>query len=134
VVAAAEYDSASTFVYSPRPGTEAAEWTDRFVAADVVARRFERLKVVVERSALARHEARVGRVEEVLVEGPSKKDAALTTGRTRQNKLLHFAGRVAAGSYADVLVTGAAPHFLRGELVSVTAGPRHKTRIPVSAG
>jgi tRNA-2-methylthio-N6-dimethylallyladenosine synthase len=134
VVAAAEYDSAYTFVYSPRPGTEAAEWTDRFVAADVVARRFERLKVVVERSALARHEARVGRVEEVLVEGPSKKDAALTTGRTRQNKLLHFAGRVAAGSYADVLVTGAAPHFLRGELVSVTAGPRHKTRIPVSAG
>jgi hypothetical protein len=40
---------------------------------------------------------------------------------------------VPVGSYADVLVTGAAPHFLRGELVEVTAGPRHKTRIPVSA-
>jgi tRNA-2-methylthio-N6-dimethylallyladenosine synthase len=133
VAAAAEYDSAYTFVYSPRTGTEAAAWTDRYVPADDVARRFELLKVVVERSALAKHEARVGRVEDVLVEGPSKKDAALTTGRTRQNKLVHFAGRVAVGSYADVLVTGAAPHFLRGELVEVTAPPRHKTRIPVTA-
>ena len=133
VAAAAEYDSAYTFIYSPRTGTEAAAWTDQYVPADVVARRFELLKVVVERSALAKHEARVGRVEEVLVEGPSKKDAALTTGRTRQNKLVHFAGRVPVGSYAEVLVTGAAPHFLRGELVEVTAGPRHKTRIPVSA-
>ncbi|MEY2476469.1 MAG: tRNA-2-methylthio-N6-dimethylallyladenosine synthase [Actinomycetota bacterium] len=133
VAAAAEYDSAYTFVYSPRTGTEAAAWTDRYVPAEAVARRFELLKVVVERSALAKHEARVGRVEDVLIEGPSKKDPAFTTGRTRQNKLVHFAGRVAVGSYADVLVTGAAPHFLRGELVEVTAGPRHKTRIPVSA-
>ncbi|MDQ1373115.1 MAG: tRNA-2-methylthio-N6-dimethylallyladenosine synthase [Actinomycetota bacterium] len=133
VVAAAEYDSAYTFVYSPRPGTEAAAWTERFVAADVVARRFEKLKIVVERSALAKHEARVGRLEEVLIEGPSKKDPSLTTGRTRQNKLVHFAERVAAGSYAEVVVTGAAPHFLRGELVEVKAGPRHKTRIPVSS-
>jgi tRNA-2-methylthio-N6-dimethylallyladenosine synthase len=133
VAATAEYDSAYTFIYSPRSGTEAAAWTDRYVPADVVARRFELLKVVVERSALAKHEARVGGVEEVLVEGPSKKDPSLTTGRTRQNKLVHFAGRVAVGSYADVRVTGAAPHFLRGELVEVTAGPRHRTRIPVSA-
>ena len=133
VAAAAEYDSAYTFVYSPRPGTEAAAWTDRFVGPDVVADRFERLKIVVERSALAKHQGRVGRIEEVLVEGPSKKDAALTTGRTRQNKLVHFPGRVAVGSYATVLVTGAAPHHLRGELVEVVAGPRHKTRIPVSA-
>ena len=63
---------------------------------DVIAERFERLRVVVERSALARHEARVGRVEEVLVEGPSKRDPAMTSGRTRQNKLVHFR-RAAAG-------------------------------------
>src|SRR5438067_4019836 len=74
VVAAAEYDSAYTFVFSPRPGTEAAAHTDRFVPADVTAERFERLRVVVERSALAKHEARINRVEDVLVEGPSKKD------------------------------------------------------------
>ena len=72
----------------------------------------------------------------VLVEGPSRKDADVLTGRTRQNKLVHFAGgdeRIAIGSYADVRITGAAPHHLRGDLVEVTARPRHKTRIPVAA-
>ena len=135
VVAEAAYDSAYTFVFSPRPGTQAAEMTDRFVPAEVVAERFERLRVVVERSALARHEARVGRVEEVLVEGPSRKDPALLTGRTRQNKLVHFwAEPLAPGTFADVRVTAAAPHHLRGDLVAVTARPRHRTRIPVVAG
>ena len=133
VVAEAEYDSAYTFIYSPRPGTEAAAWVDRYVPADVVAERFDRLKVVVERSALARHYARIGRVEEVLVEGPSKRDAGQLTGRTRQNKLVHFAGAAPVGSYATVQVTGAAPHHLIGELLEVTARPRHKTRIPVAA-
>ena len=102
-----------------------------------MAERFERLKVVVERSALARHQARVGRVEEVLVEGPSKKDPTVASGRTRQNKLVHFPGDGGAlpapGSFADVRITGAAAHYLRGELVEVTARPRHKTRIPVAA-
>jgi tRNA-2-methylthio-N6-dimethylallyladenosine synthase len=136
VVAEAAYDSAYTFVFSPRPGTQAAGMADRFVPADVIAERFERLKIVTERSALARHQARVGRVEEVLVEGPSKKDPAVATGRSRQNKLVHFPvdGAVpAAGTFADVRITGAAAHYLRGELVAVTARPRHKTRIPVAA-
>ncbi|HZQ28594.1 MAG TPA: tRNA (N6-isopentenyl adenosine(37)-C2)-methylthiotransferase MiaB [Acidimicrobiales bacterium] len=133
VVAEAEYDSAYTFIFSPRPGTEAAAWTERFVDPDVVAERFERLKVVVERSARGKHAARVGRTEEVLVEGPSKKDAAVLTGRTRQNKLVHFAGALAPGTYADVHITGAAAHYLTGEVVAVTARPRHKTRIPVAA-
>ena len=82
VVAEAGYDSAFTFVYSPRPGTEAAERTHDFVPHPVSVERFERLRVVVERSALARNRERVGRVEEVLVEGPSRKDPTLTTGRT----------------------------------------------------
>jgi tRNA-2-methylthio-N6-dimethylallyladenosine synthase len=134
VVAEAAYDSAYTFVFSPRPGTAAAERRDAFVPADEAVDRLERLKIVVERSGLARHEARVGRVEEVLVEGPSKKDVAVTTGRTRQNKLVHFAGgpAPAAGSFAEIKITSAAPHFLRGELVAVTAPPRHRTRIPVA--
>jgi tRNA-2-methylthio-N6-dimethylallyladenosine synthase len=135
VAAEAAFDSAYTFVFSPRPGTQAADMVDRFVPAEVIAERFERLKVVVERSALARHRARVGRIEEVLVEGPSKKDPTVATGRTGQNKLVHFPGPVPpAGTFADVRITDAAAHFLRGELVGVTAGPRHKTRIPVSAG
>jgi tRNA-2-methylthio-N6-dimethylallyladenosine synthase len=136
VVAEAAYDSAYTFVFSPRPGTEAARRVDQFVAADVVAERFERLRVVVERSALARHRARVGAVEEVLVEGPSRKDADVLAGRTRANKLVHFRseGPVRPGTFAAVRVTSAAPHHLSGELVDVLAGPRHRTRIPVAAG
>ena len=135
VVAEARYDSAYTFIFSPRPGTEAASMPDRFIAPDVSAERFERLRVVVERSALARHTARVGREEEVVVEGPSKRNPSLTTGRTRQNKLVHFAAPspMRAGSYARVCVTGAAAHHLQGELVEVLELARHRTRIPVVA-
>jgi tRNA-2-methylthio-N6-dimethylallyladenosine synthase len=115
VVAEAEYDSAYTFLFSPRPGTEAAALTDHFVPADVAGQRFERLRAVVERSARRKHDARVGRIEEVLVEGPSKKDPSLTTGRTRQNKLVHFRSAEAPiGSYRDVTVTAAAAHHLIG--------------------
>jgi tRNA-2-methylthio-N6-dimethylallyladenosine synthase len=132
-VADAQYDSAYTFIFSPRPGTEAAAFTDRFVDPATTAERFERLKVVVERSARLKHAARVGRTESVLIEGPSKKDPAVLTGRTAQNKLVHCAGTAAPGSYADVRITGAATHYLTGELLAVTSPPRHKTRIPVAA-
>jgi tRNA-2-methylthio-N6-dimethylallyladenosine synthase len=137
VAAEAEYDSAYTFIFSPRPGTRAAAMVESFVPDDVVAERFEKLRVVVERSALARHRARIGRVEEVIVEGPSSRDPDVLTGRTRQNKLVHFAPPDAAvpapGAYGEVLVTDAAPHHLRGELVRVTAKARARIRIPVSA-
>ncbi len=138
VVAEAGYDSAYTFVFSPRPGTRAAAMEDRYIAPEVVADRFERLRAVVERSALSRHRARVGRVEEVVVEGPSKRDPSVLTGRTGQNKLVHFAhhgsDRLSSGTFAEVRVTGAAPHHLSGELVRVTARATHRTRIPVAAG
>jgi len=137
VVAEARFDSAYTFVFSPRPGTRAAAMTDRFVPPEVVAERFDQLKLVLERSALMRHEARIGRVEQVLVEGVSKRDPGVFSARTRQGKLVHFevppAGRPAPGSYAQVRVTGAAPHFLRGDFLELTALPRHKVRIPVRA-
>ncbi len=122
-------------MFSPRPGTEAARLTDRFVPPEVCGERFERLRIVVERSALARHQARVGRTEEVLVEGPSKKDSSTLTGRTGQNKLVHFRTDrpMRAGTYALVEVTGAAPHHLSGRLVEVLSEPGHRTRIPVAA-
>ena len=106
-----------------------------FVAPDVASERFQRLRIVVERSALLKHEARVGRIEEVLVEGPSKRDPNVLSGRTRQNKLVHFTPprSLRTGSYATVRVTGAAPHHLTGEFVDFIAEPSHKLRIPVSA-
>jgi tRNA-2-methylthio-N6-dimethylallyladenosine synthase len=90
----------------------------------------------VERSALARHGARVGRVEEILVEGPSKRDPGTVSGRTAQGKLVHVPaapGELPAGTWADIRISKAAPHFLTGELVGVTARPAHRTRIPVVA-
>jgi tRNA-2-methylthio-N6-dimethylallyladenosine synthase len=135
VAAAAEYDYAYTFIFSPRPGTEAAAMEADFVDPAIASERFERLRVVVERSAIAKHEARVGRIEEVLVEGPSKKDPSVTSGRTRQNKLVHFVapGPLRAGSYATVEVTRAAPHHLIGDFVDHVADARHTVRIPVAS-
>ena len=135
VAAAAEYDYAYTFIFSPRPGTEAAEMTECFVDPAVAGQRFDRLRVVVERSALARHRAREGRVEEVLIEGPSRRDPSVLAGRTRQNKLVHFTHTVALrpGSYASVEITRGAPHHLEGRFVELLAEPTHRTRIPVAA-
>jgi len=136
VAAAAEYDYAYTFLFSPREGTEAATMVDQFVDAAVAGERFERLRVVVERSAIAKHRDRIGRTEEVLVEGPSRKDPALTSARTRQNKLVHFRSPtpIRTGAYATVEVTAAAPHHLVGELREVLSEPTHKRRLPVFAG
>lgn len=135
VAAEVGYDSAFTFVFSPRPGTEAAELRDHFVAPQVSAERMARLRTVIERSALANNRGRVGRREEVVVEGRSKKDAAKLTGRTRQNRLVHFPfdEPLRAGTYAQVDVTGAATFHLEGELVEVTAPPTHRTRLEVVA-
>ena len=135
VAAAAEFDSTYTFIFSPREGTEAATLVDRFVDPAVIADRFERLRQVVERSALLKHQAREGRTEEVVVEGPSKRDPSLTTGRTRQNKLVHFTAPapLRPGTYASVRIVRGAPHYLEGTLVEVLAEPTHKLRIPIVA-
>jgi len=140
VASKAEYDSAYTFIFSPRPGTRAAQMPEAFVPPEQIADRFERLKVVIERSALSRNMARTGRVEEAIVEGPSKKDPQVLSGRTRQGKLVHFAPagqvRLEPGTFVSVHIDHAAPHHLGGSLVSVGDGPRHGSsrRIPVVAG
>ena len=135
VVAEAGYDSAYCFVFSPREGTEAAEMVDDFVEHDICVDRFERLQRVLRRSARLTHEARVGRLEEVVVEGPAKREPDQVTARTRQNKLVHLpaADGLRTGAYADVRIVGAANHYLHGELVKVTAPPCHRRRIPVAS-
>ena len=135
VAAAAEYDYAYMFIFSPRSGTEAALMEADFIDPAITKDRFQRLRVVVEHAALRQHQARVGRVEEVLIEGPSKRNPDVISGRTRQNKLIHFAppGPIRTGSYATVEVTRAAPHHLEGRFVELLAEPTHKLRIPVAA-
>ena len=135
VAAEARFDGAFTFVYSPRPGTEAAELVDQFVPREVSAARMERLRSVVERSSRIGNLERVGRVEEVLVEGPSRKDPTRLTGRTRQNRLVHFdpSGPVRPGSYVTVEVVDATTTHLRGHMVELVADPSHRVRIPVAA-
>ncbi len=133
VAAEVGFDGAFTFVYSPRPGTEAADAEDRFVSREVAAARMERLRAVVERSSRHRNLERVGRIEELLVEGPSRKDPTRRSARTRQNRLVHVddAGHLRAGSYALAEITDATTTHLRGRVVEVLAGPTHRTRIPV---
>ncbi len=133
VVAEAEFDSAYTFEFSPRPNTRAAEMHDRFVDPAKVSERFLRLKQVVDRSALIKHRARIGRLEEVLVEGRSRRDGSLV-GRTRQGKLVHLRdAELPAGSLANVLVTDAGAHHLVGEIVEEIERPR-RARLGVVAG
>lgn len=134
VVAEAEFDSAYTFIFSPRSGTRAASMTNEFIPDEVIKERFARLKEVLDRSALKKHEAREGKREEVLVEGPSKRNNAMISGRTRQGKLIHFPATsdlVRAGALVMVDVTHGAPYHLIGEMTSVVRAPRHKVRIPL---
>ena len=133
VAAEVRFDNAYTFVYSPRPGTEAAELVQRFVPAKISAERMERLRRVIERTSLKGNESRIGHEEEVIVEGQSKRDSEMLTGRTRHNRLVHFPAqeRIRPGSYAQVRVTEARTFNLVGELLEVTAAAKHRTRIPV---
>ena len=108
--------------------------TAQFIPEDVIKSRFERLKSVLDRSALRTHEARVGRREEVLVEGPSRRNESVLSGRTRQGKLIHFPqvdASLGAGSLAMVDVIHGAPYHLLGEYVSTVRASRHKVRIPL---
>jgi len=133
VAAEVQYDGAYTFVFSPRPGTEAADMHADFCDPEEVKDRYDRLRIVTERSSRQKHAARIGRTEEVVVEGVSKRNDAVLTGRTRQNKLVHFPvdKPVKPGSYAKVTVTEASLQYLMGELVEVTSAPKRRTRIPV---
>ena len=133
VAAEVRFDNAYTFVYSPRPGTEAAELVEHFVPAKTSAERMERLRRVIERTSLKGNESRIGHEEEVVVEGPSKRDSEMLTGRTRHNRLVHFPAqqKIRPGSYAQVRVTEARTFNLVGELLEVTAVAKHRTRIPV---
>jgi tRNA-2-methylthio-N6-dimethylallyladenosine synthase len=115
------YDGAFTFVYSPRAGTEAASLPDQ-VPDEVKRDRIERLVEVVQRVAESRNRERIGRVEEVLVEGHSRTDSALLRGRTRRNTTVNFSGSASPGELVRVDIQDATSTTLRGvELAAVAA-------------
>jgi tRNA-2-methylthio-N6-dimethylallyladenosine synthase len=121
VIEQVRYDSAFTFIYSPRRGTDAAAMPDQ-VPEPVKHERLERLVEVVQRIAAEKNAERIGRVEQVLVEGPSRTDPALLRGRTRRNTTVNFSGSADAGELVDVVVEGSTSTTLRGRAVSaVTA-------------
>ncbi len=114
------YDGAYTFVYSPRQGTEAAVSPDQ-VPEETKHERIERLVDVVQRVAQERNRERIGRTEEVLVEGPSRTEPALLRGRTRRNTTVNFAGSARPGELAEVLIDSATSQTLQGKQLATVA-------------
>jgi tRNA-2-methylthio-N6-dimethylallyladenosine synthase len=114
VVEQVRYDSAFTFIFSPRRGTVAADLPDQLPHA-VKRERMERLVEAVQRIATERAQRFVGRTMEVLVEGQSRTDAARLRGRTRHNKTVNFTGVAQPGELVDVEIGSATSTTLAGE-------------------
>jgi tRNA-2-methylthio-N6-dimethylallyladenosine synthase len=120
VVEEVGYEGAFTFVFSPRTGTEAASMGEQ-LGEDVKRERIERLIDLVQRIAATRNAARVGGVEEVLVEGPSRTDLAILRGRTRRNTTVNFSGDAPAGALVDVRIESATSTTLAGTQAALVA-------------
>ncbi|MCW3049209.1 MAG: modification enzyme MiaB family [Solirubrobacterales bacterium] len=110
------YDGAFTFVFSPRRGTEAATLTEGLVPHEVKVERMQRLVEVVQRRAHERAQRFVGRTLDVLVEGPSRTDAAKLRGRSRHNKAVNFHGLASPGEIVPVEIAVATSKTLAGEM------------------
>jgi tRNA-2-methylthio-N6-dimethylallyladenosine synthase len=115
------FDNSFFFIYSPRPGTPAADLPDD-TPQELKVQRLIRLQKLVEGQAFAISRQMVGAVQRVLVEGTAKKDSTELAGRTDNNRVVNFAGHSRLiGQFIDVRITEALPHSLRGELVLADA-------------
>jgi tRNA-2-methylthio-N6-dimethylallyladenosine synthase len=113
------FDSSFSFVFSARPGTPAAALPDGTPRATKLAR-LQLLQARIEAQARAISDTRVGSVQRVLVEGPSRKDGAELMGRTECNRIVNFKGMPRlVGQLIDVTITQALPHSLRGEVATM---------------
>jgi len=118
LVEAVGFDSSYSFIYSPRPGTPAAELPDD-VPMEEKKRRLSLLQHRLRQSAATVADTQVGTVQRVLVERPSRKDPHQLAGRGESNRVVNFAGHPQLiGQFVEVLITEALPNSLRGELVS----------------
>jgi tRNA-2-methylthio-N6-dimethylallyladenosine synthase len=112
------FDGAFSFLYSPRPGTPAAELADPVPQA-VAQARLSTLQAKIEEQYLARSKAMIGTRQRVLVTGRAAKNRAELAARTSNNRVVNLPGDATLiGQYADALITAALPHSLRGELFS----------------
>ena len=114
------YDSSFSFIFSPRPGTPAANLPDDTLHA-VKLQRLQHLQAVLEENVRRISASREGTVQRILVEGPSRKNAAELMGRTECNRIVNFDGGPNSarliGQMIDVTITQALPHSLRGEIL-----------------
>ena len=109
------FDHSFSFVFSPRPGTPAAALPDA-TPADVKLARLQQLQAAIETHGQRISASRVGTLQRVLVEGPSRRDASELMGRTACNRVVNFAGPPdLVGRFVDVTITAAYGHSLRGE-------------------
>jgi tRNA-2-methylthio-N6-dimethylallyladenosine synthase len=113
------FDASFSFVFSPRPGTPAANLADD-TPQEVKLARLQQLQALLETNVQRIGASRVGTLQRILVEGPSRKDPNELMGRTECNRIVNFpggpnAGRL-VGQMIDVAITAALPHSLRGEL------------------
>ena len=117
------FDDSFSFVFSPRPGTPAANLADDTPAAVKLAR-LHRLQQLITDSARRIGQSRVGTVQTVLVEGPSRKDPAQLTGRTPCNRMVNFHGPARLiGQMVEVRINGTNTHSLHGEVVHQDTSP-----------
>jgi len=112
------FDASFSFVYSPRPGTPAAELPDA-VSQEEKLQRLQRLQALIEAQAREISERMVGTTQRVLVEGVSRKRSAELSGRTANNRVANFPGpERLIDKFVDLRITAARPHSLRGELLN----------------
>ncbi|MEX1093824.1 MAG: tRNA (N6-isopentenyl adenosine(37)-C2)-methylthiotransferase MiaB [Acidimicrobiia bacterium] len=117
VVEEARFDAAFTFIFSPRPGTTAAEMVDDFVPAEVIQERFNRLVALQDGISLEKNRLLLGQTVEVLSEGPSRKRHDVATTRTRTGKVVSVPGEHPSGAFLDVVIDSAGHHSLSGSPV-----------------
>lgn len=112
-----QFDNSFSFIYSPRPGTPAAEMTDN-VPFTVKQERLARLQAVLNEQAAQISAAMLGTIQTILIEGTSRKDSEWLAGRTENNRIVNFPGdSKLIGLFAQIRVTEALPNSLRGELI-----------------
>ena len=112
------FDNSFSFIYSPRPGTPAANMGDT-TPQDLKLKRLMRLQKRIEVQAMTISEAMVGSTQRVLVEGHARKNAEELAGRTENNRVVNFAGHGRLiGHFVDIRITAALPHSLRGEIIT----------------